>query len=132
MQSTRPAADFAWLPLPYSGCFQAHACRCCCETSLQGFQMAAALHADAIGRGTVPPLPLHAAPPPPYCLAAAVGADFGAAAAQPAALPAAAAAQQVHLQICENVVEDEMRACCEQQFGNSCHLSGSPVKHGAM
>lgn len=78
---------------------------------LQGFQMAAALHADAIGRGTVPPLPLHAVPPPPYHLAAAaVAGDGGAGAAQPAALPAvAAAAQQVLSPICLPLISKQER-----------------------
>ena len=90
----------------YVSCHAVHRIMCMCHRahaiSLQGFQMAAALHADAVGRGTVQPLPPHAAPPPPYHLAAvaAIAAEGGAGAAQPAALAVATAAQQVASHMC--------------------------------
>jgi hypothetical protein len=89
------------MPLPSSVCVLTLV-----WSSMQGFQMAAALHADAVGRGTVPPLTPHAAPPPPYCLAAAaIAADGVAGAAQPAASPVAPVAQQVLSGICFRCIE---------------------------
>jgi hypothetical protein len=96
--------------VPYSAMFRRMLFNSC-VVSTQGFQMAAALHADAVGRGTVPQLPPHAAPPPRYHLAAAaVAAESEWGAAQPAASPAiAAAAQQVLSHMCPTLVSQQER-----------------------